>query len=749
MPNVKIGVSLGTPDAASAQMETGQAWSFRTGGGGGVLYSGNGAPSLSVGGIGDFYVDETDFPTSIDLYGPKAEGDWGSPITLGAGGVGAAAFTDLTDVPASYTGQGSKIVSVKATEDGLEFTTAPAGSFTPGDLTDAGTDGITITGGTSAVNGSGTAISQHVADTTHNGYLSSTDWNTFNDKQAALSIGDLSDAGTDGIVITGGTGSVIGAGTSIAQTKADATHNGYLDKDDWTTFNSKENALGYTPEDVANKSSDEALGNSNTLYPTQNATKVYVDAAISSAVNAGSRVLSGGGVAWTGTNFDYIISAADYLINGVEHTSAETPVTLAAADVTYDRIDVFYVDDAGLAGVITGTPADNPVAPTIDPATQLYLTFAYVVANSTEPDVTVENIYLENTEWTMTASGGTINVASTNNPYAGTKDIEATNAASGHLFTGVKPSGILAPGDYAALVFEIRSKATWPNPKAISIFFLNGAASVGSAATLKQGAFGFDSSNTTTYQQIVIPIAVFNTGAGIIDRLRFQVIGGGGNIGWYIDNITLQGGGGGGTAGGDFSTNTNVSIINEIVLFADTTGKLGKRSTGTGIAKLTSGVLGTASEGSDYLGPARIDDTAYDATTWNGDTNHAPSKNAIRDKIESLSTGGATRIVTVLSDATSITPQTTGDSNINIQNNTQTAGTLTVNAPSATAEARGLVLRVKCTNAQTLSFNSIFRAPSLLPLPTGISAGKTAYVAFIYNDTDSKWDLTAVMKEYA
>lgn len=41
---------------------------------------------------------------------------------------------------------------------------------------------------------------------------------------------------------------------------------------------------------------------------------------------------------------------------------------------------------------------------------------------------------------------------------------------------------------------------------------------------------------------------------------------------------------------GDFSTNTDVSVENELVLFADTTGKLGKRSTGTGFVKLTSGV---------------------------------------------------------------------------------------------------------------------------------------------------------------
>lgn len=39
------------------------------------------------------------------------------------------------------------------------------------------------------------------------------------------------------------------------------------------------------------------------------------------------------------------------------------------------------------------------------------------------------------------------------------------------------------------------------------------------------------------------------------------------------------------------------------------------------------------------LTSVNISDTAYDATTWDGDATHAPSKNAIRDKIESLITG--------------------------------------------------------------------------------------------------------------
>jgi hypothetical protein len=43
-------------------------------------------------------------------------------------------------------------------------------------------------------------------------------------------------------------------------------------------------ALGYTPEDVANKSTSTSLGTSNTLYPTQNAVKTYIDSAVSGAI---------------------------------------------------------------------------------------------------------------------------------------------------------------------------------------------------------------------------------------------------------------------------------------------------------------------------------------------------------------------------------------------------------------------------------------------------------------------------------
>jgi hypothetical protein len=59
---------------------------------------------------------------------------------------------------------------------------------------------------------------------------------------------------------------------------ANSSNDGYLSSSDWNTFNGKQNALGFTPENVANKSIDGTLSsNSDTLYPSQKAVKTYAD----------------------------------------------------------------------------------------------------------------------------------------------------------------------------------------------------------------------------------------------------------------------------------------------------------------------------------------------------------------------------------------------------------------------------------------------------------------------------------------
>ena len=66
------------------------------------------------------------------------------------------------------------------------------------------------------------------ATTSANGYLSSTDWNTFNGKQAALTIGNITSADTSIMTITGGTGAIIGSGVNLTLLNASGTNAGIV-----------------------------------------------------------------------------------------------------------------------------------------------------------------------------------------------------------------------------------------------------------------------------------------------------------------------------------------------------------------------------------------------------------------------------------------------------------------------------------------------------------------------------------------
>lgn len=81
---------------------------------------------------------------------------------------------------------------------------AKQNTITSGNLTEATSSVLTITGGTSAVLGSGSSIQVKAAGNAQSGYLSSTDWNTFNNKQTA------------GNYLTGLSGDVSASGAGVA-----------------------------------------------------------------------------------------------------------------------------------------------------------------------------------------------------------------------------------------------------------------------------------------------------------------------------------------------------------------------------------------------------------------------------------------------------------------------------------------------------------------------------------------------------
>jgi hypothetical protein len=319
-------------------------------------------------------------------------------------------------------------------------------------------------------------------------------------------------------------------------------------------------------------------------------------------------IVSGCGVAYTGS-LGFSMSAGSAYIDGTLVTASAQTITLTAADATNPRIDVLYLDDTGTFGKIDGTPAANPSQPAVDPTSQLYLTFVLVPATATSlSGITTETIYDEGTEWTATTSGTGFTAGSTNNPNTGTKDIEGTSVASGAYVKFVRSSAESFDGD-GNLLLSIRSKASWNTKRSLTLQWYMAGVAKGSPVTLKEGAFGFSSANTSSYQALVISKSLFAIAAGTnVDELRITAAGSGGAaIGFYIDPIKLQ------TTGTTTGGGTTLSGITQ-------------EQADARYLKLTGGTLS-----GDLTVPAET----YGAG-WNG-SNEVPTKNDVYDKIEALS----------------------------------------------------------------------------------------------------------------
>ena len=210
------------------------------------------------------------------------------------GSSGAATYSNLTgvlNVP-QYTlsGLGGVPTTRSLTINGTAYDLSADRSWSVGTVTSIATSGP-ITGGT--ITGSGTiGITQ--ATTSTSGYLSSTDWNTFNNKQATISLTTTGNSGASTFVsnvlnvpnytlsglggvpdsrtltingtsydlsvnrtwsvgtvtsitfsgpLTGGT--ITGSGT-VGILQASGSQGGYLSSTDWTTFNNKQNTISVT-----------------------------------------------------------------------------------------------------------------------------------------------------------------------------------------------------------------------------------------------------------------------------------------------------------------------------------------------------------------------------------------------------------------------------------------------------------------------------------------------------------------------
>lgn len=138
-------------------------------------------------------------------------GSLGTPAEGGGGTSDHASLSNLSYPVSGHTG------FVPATRS--VATTAPltGGGALSGDLT------LSIPAATGSVDG----------------YLTATDWTTFNAKQSALSFGDLTETISAVLTIVGGTGAVVGSGASIQVKEAGASQGGYLSAAHWLAFATK------------------------------------------------------------------------------------------------------------------------------------------------------------------------------------------------------------------------------------------------------------------------------------------------------------------------------------------------------------------------------------------------------------------------------------------------------------------------------------------------------------------------------
>ena len=155
-----------------------------------------------------------------------------SLITLAVGGTTTKTITltkqNGTTLTASFTDTVTSVFGRTGDVVLLSSDVTTALGYTPYNGTDASIRGLFSATAPLSYSSGVYSISQ--ATTSSNGYLSSTDWNTFNGKESVLTF----------------TAPLVRTTNAISITQATTSTNGYLSSTDWTTFNNKQATITLT-----------------------------------------------------------------------------------------------------------------------------------------------------------------------------------------------------------------------------------------------------------------------------------------------------------------------------------------------------------------------------------------------------------------------------------------------------------------------------------------------------------------------
>ena len=239
------------------------------------------------------------------------------------------------------------------------------GSIAKGNLTESTSSVLTIGNGTNAVIGTGTTIQVKQASALQDGFISSSDYTSFSSKEPALTKGSLTESTSGVLTITGGTSAVIGSGTTIQVKQASASQNGYLSSANWSTFNGKQDSItgGATTITTSNLTALRAVASDASGKVAVSATTSTelgyvsgVTSAIQTQLNAkqGSLTLTTTGTSGAATLVGSTLNIPQYSGGGSSYTFS-TGLTNTSGTVTSN----LSVGVSGGQSVIGGTAASN------------------------------------------------------------------------------------------------------------------------------------------------------------------------------------------------------------------------------------------------------------------------------------------------------------------------------------------------------------------------------------------------------
>jgi hypothetical protein len=399
-----IGVSSATGDVTisntgvlSATAGSGISVSSATGN---VTFANTGVLSFSGGSTGLL-------PSSATTGAVSLSGTLG----VGYGGTGQTTYTNGQILIGNTTGN-TLAKSTLTAGSGVSISNG-AGSITIS-ATGSGGTVTAVTATTPILSSGGTTpdISIPAATTSVSGYLTSTDWNTFNGKQPAGTY-VTSVTGTAPVVSSGGTT------PAISMAAATTSVNGYLTSTDWNTFNSKQPAGTYVTSITVTSSNGLAGTVTSGATPA-----ITLSTSITGILKGNGTAIS---AATSGTDYAPATSGSAILYGngsgGFSNVTIGTGVSFAGGTLSA----------TGSGGTVTSVTGTAPVVSSGGATPAISMAAATASVNG----------YLTSTDWTTFNNKGSGTVTSVGG--TGTVNgitLTGTVTSSGNLTLGGTLSGV-------------------------------------------------------------------------------------------------------------------------------------------------------------------------------------------------------------------------------------------------------------------------------------------------------------------